>query len=91
MHRMRAERAQRVPLGRLGSARDSASAAVFLASDEAGAVIGLGCTVGHGLSGIAALSLGSLLSLPAIFAGATLAVWLESDATRVRKRAAARA
>lgn len=36
----------------------------------AGAVLSLGCTIGHGLSGVAVLSLGSTLGLAAIFAGA---------------------
>lgn len=43
----------------------------------AGAVIGLGCTVGHGLSGIAVLSVGSLVGLVSIFTGAAAVVWLE--------------
>lgn len=44
----------------------------------AGAVIGLGCTVGHGLSGVGVLSLGSLIGVAAIFAGATSVLWVES-------------
>jgi uncharacterized protein len=76
---------------RPGSLADLPKQASGAAITGAGAVIGLGCTVGHGLSGIAALSLGSLLSLAAIFAGATLVVWPESGAARVRERAAARA
>jgi hypothetical protein len=44
----------------------------------AGAVIGLGCTVGHGLSGLAVLSAGSLLGLASIFTGAVLVLWLEA-------------
>ncbi len=43
-----------------------------------GAVIGLGCTVGHGLSGVGVLSLGSLIGLVAIFAGAMSVLWVES-------------
>ena len=43
-----------------------------------GAVIGLGCTVGHGLSGVGVLSLGSLIGLLAIFAGAISVLWIES-------------
>jgi uncharacterized protein len=54
-----------------------------------GAVIGLGCTVGHGLSGIAVLSVGSLLALLAIFAGAGLVVWLEGLAPAARQGATA--
>lgn len=37
-----------------------------------GGVIALGCTIGHGLSGLSLLSLGSLLSLVAIAAGVEL-------------------
>lgn len=44
----------------------------------AGAVIGLGCTVGHGLSGLAVLSLGSLLAMAATLAGALLVLRLEA-------------
>ena len=44
----------------------------------AGAVLGLGCTVGHGLSGLAVLSLGSALGLACIFLGAMGAIWIES-------------
>jgi uncharacterized protein len=51
----------------------------------AGAVIGLGCTVGHGLSGIAVLSTGSMLALLSIFAGAALVVWVEHLAPNVRR------
>lgn len=51
----------------------------------AGAVIGLGCTVGHGLSGISVLSLGSMVALLSIFVGAGLVVWLERLASDVRR------
>lgn len=44
----------------------------------AGAVLGLGCTVGHGLSGLAVLSLGSALGLACIFLGAMGTIWIES-------------
>ncbi|WP_018912545.1 YeeE/YedE family protein [Thiomonas sp. FB-6] len=44
----------------------------------AGAVLGLGCTVGHGLSGLAVLSMGSALGLACIFLGAMGTVWIES-------------
>ncbi|WP_031404361.1 YeeE/YedE family protein [Thiomonas sp. FB-Cd] len=44
----------------------------------AGAVLGLGCTVGHGLSGLSVLSLGSALGLACIFAGALGTIWIES-------------
>lgn len=37
-----------------------------------GGIIALGCTIGHGLSGLSLLSLGSLLSLVAIAAGVEL-------------------
>ena len=44
----------------------------------AGAVLGLGCTVGHGLSGLSALSLGSALGLACIFLGAWATIRAES-------------
>ncbi|MDE1953675.1 MAG: YeeE/YedE family protein [Betaproteobacteria bacterium] len=43
-----------------------------------GAVLGLGCTVGHGLSGVSVLSIGSMLGLASIFTGAWLAIRLEA-------------
>uniref|UniRef100_E6PM60 Putative transporter n=1 Tax=mine drainage metagenome TaxID=410659 RepID=E6PM60_9ZZZZ len=43
-----------------------------------GAVLGLGCTVGHGLSGLSVLSIGSMLGLASIFTGAWLAIRLEA-------------
>lgn len=75
----------------LGQLSELPKQAAGAAMTGAGAVIALGCTVGHGLSGIAVLSLGSLLSLAAIFAGAAFALWLESGAARLRRSAAARA
>ena len=48
----------------------------------AGAVLGLGCTVGHGLSGVAVLSLGSIMALVAIFAGAWATIRLGAPARR---------
>lgn len=62
------------------SPRQLATQVAGAAMTGAGAVIGLGCTVGHGLSGIGVLSLGSLLGLVAIFVGAALALRLESGA-----------
>ncbi len=44
----------------------------------AGAVLGLGCTVGNGLSGLAVLSMGSALGLACIFLGAMGTIWIES-------------
>ena len=44
----------------------------------AGAVLGLGCTVGHGLSGLSVLSLGSALGLASIFAGAWVTIRITS-------------
>lgn len=44
----------------------------------AGALLGLGCTVGHGLSGLSVLSIGSTLGLASIFTGAWLAIRLEA-------------
>lgn len=75
----------------LGAWADLPKQAVGAAMTGAGAVIALGCTVGHGLSGIAALSLGSLLSVAAIFAGAAVVVWIESGTARIRGGAAVRA
>ena len=43
-----------------------------------GAVLGLGCTVGHGLSGISVLSVGSMMGLASIFSGAWLAIRIEA-------------
>ena len=43
-----------------------------------GAVLGLGCTVGHGLSGVSVLSVGSMLGLASIFTGAWLAIRLQA-------------
>jgi len=42
-----------------------------------GAVLGLGCTIGHGLSGLSVLSAGSLLSMMAILAGAWITLKAE--------------
>lgn len=42
-----------------------------------GAVLGLGCTIGHGLSGLSVLSAGSLLGMAAILAGAWIALKAE--------------
>jgi uncharacterized protein len=75
----------------LGQFADLPKQAAGAAMTGAGAVVALGCTVGHGLSGIAVLSLGSLLSLAAIFVGAVFVLWLESGAARLRRSAAARA
>lgn len=44
----------------------------------AGAVIGLGCTVGHGLSGVGVLSLGSLIGVVAMFVGALFMLRVEA-------------
>lgn len=74
----------------LGSWSSLPKQAIGAAMTGAGAVIALGCTVGHGLSGIAALSVGSLLSLAAIFAGAALVARLESGTVRVSGACAAR-
>jgi uncharacterized membrane protein YedE/YeeE len=54
----------------------------------AGAVIGLGCTIGHGLSGVPVLSAGSLLGLASIFTGAAAVVWLEGRGQVQRASAA---
>lgn len=65
-------RVQRLPAPGL-LARQAAGAVLA----GAGAVIGLGCTVGHGLSGLAVLSLGSLVAMAATLAGALLVLRLE--------------
>ncbi|HET19129.1 MAG TPA: hypothetical protein ENO16_00785, partial [Chromatiales bacterium] len=41
-----------------------------------GSVLAMGCTVGHGFSGIATLALGSFLALAAIVAGGATALKL---------------
>lgn len=46
-----------------------------------GSVLAMGCTVGHGLSGISTLALGSMLSLAAIIAGAWVALRWERTPT----------
>ena len=43
-----------------------------------GSVLAMGCTVGHGLSGIATLAVGSMLALAAIVVGAWVALRIES-------------
>ena len=62
--------------------RDLARALVGAILAGGGAVLGLGCTVGHGLSGVSVLSVGSMLGLVSIFAGAWLAIRLESAWSR---------
>lgn len=42
-----------------------------------GAVLAMGCSVGHGLSGVATLALGSFVALAAILAGAYVGIRLE--------------
>lgn len=78
-------------LQRLGASANPLRQLLGAALTGAGAVIGLGCTVGHGLSGIAVLSVGSLLALLSIFAGAGLVVWLEGFAVDGRQRVPATA
>lgn len=55
----------------------------------AGAVIGLGCSIGHGLSGIASLSIGSVLATTSIFLGALAVLAMESLPHAKLDRAAA--
>lgn len=43
-----------------------------------GAVLAMGCSVGHGLSGIATLALGSFVALASILAGAYVGIRLET-------------
>ncbi|HSG61464.1 MAG TPA: YeeE/YedE family protein [Pseudomonadales bacterium] len=56
------------------SRKDMVVASVGGSLAGVGAVIALGCSVGHGLTGIATLSLGSMLSFAAIVAGGLLAI-----------------
>jgi uncharacterized protein len=56
------------------SGKDIAIASVGGSLAGVGAVIALGCSVGHGLTGIATFSLGSMLSFAAIVAGGLLAI-----------------
>lgn len=42
-----------------------------------GAVMAMGCTIGHGVSGIATLALGSFVTLLSIASGAYLALNIE--------------
>ncbi|MDP2007458.1 MAG: YeeE/YedE family protein [Rubrivivax sp.] len=57
-----------------GNAEDLANHLVGATLMGVGGVVALGCTVGQGLSGVSTLSLGSLLALAAIVAGAVLAL-----------------
>ena len=47
-----------------------------------GSVLAMGCTVGHGLSGISTLALGSFLALAAIMAGAWVTLHVEARLSR---------
>lgn len=49
-----------------------------------GGVLALGCTIGAGLSGVSTLSLGSMIALAAIVAGARLALLVEARGFRVQ-------
>jgi len=57
-----------------GGVEDVANHLVGASCMGVGGVIALGCTVGQGLSGVSTLSLGSLLALAAIVAGAVAAL-----------------
>jgi uncharacterized protein len=57
---------------------DMANHLVGAALMGVGGVAALGCTVGQGLSGVSTLSLGSLLALAGIAAGAVAALRYES-------------
>jgi uncharacterized protein len=57
-----------------GGVEDLANHLVGAACMGVGGVVALGCTVGQGLSGVSTLSLGSMLALAAIVAGAVAAL-----------------
>ncbi|MBA4176543.1 MAG: transporter [Leptothrix sp. (in: Bacteria)] len=61
-----------------GGVEDLANHLVGAACMGVGGVVALGCTVGQGLSGVSTLSLGSLLALAAILAGAVAALRYQS-------------
>ncbi|WP_119165541.1 YeeE/YedE family protein [Algihabitans albus] len=48
-----------------------------------GGVLALGCTIGAGLSGVSTLSLGSMIALAAIVAGARVALLIEARGSRI--------
>ncbi len=66
-----------------GGVEDLANHLVGASCMGVGGVLALGCTVGQGLSGVSTLSLGSLLALAAIVAGAVAA--LRYQAWRVER------
>jgi uncharacterized membrane protein YedE/YeeE len=57
-----------------GSAEDTANHLVGAVLMGIGGVTALGCTIGQGLSGLSTLSVGSMIALAGILAGATLAL-----------------
>ena len=57
-----------------GGVEDLANHAVGALLMGVGGVVAMGCTIGQGISGVSTLSLGSLLALAAIVAGALLAL-----------------
>jgi uncharacterized membrane protein YedE/YeeE len=57
-----------------GSAEDTANHLVGAVLMGVGGVTALGCTIGQGLSGLSTLSVGSMIALAGILAGATLAL-----------------
>ncbi len=54
--------------------RDFVTSTTGAALSAVGAVLAMGCSVGHGLTGIATLSLGSVIAVGAISAGGLLAI-----------------
>ncbi|TXL71396.1 YeeE/YedE family protein [Vineibacter terrae] len=56
-----------------------------------GGVLSIGCTIGQGLTGVSTLSIGSLLAITAIFAGAILALKRRQIAAALRQRLAGQA
>ncbi len=56
-----------------------------------GGVLSIGCTIGQGLTGVSTLSIGSLLAIASIFAGAILALKSRQIAAALRQRLAGQA
>jgi uncharacterized membrane protein YedE/YeeE len=61
----------------LGSAKDTLISTIGAVLVVVGAVMAMGCTIGHGISGIATLALGSFIALASMTAGAYAVLKLE--------------
>jgi len=61
----------------LGSTKDTLVSLVGAVLVVVGAVMAMGCTIGHGVSGIATLALGSFVALAAMAMGAYTALMIE--------------